>query len=192
VTAQTIAVLVPSLPEQTAADLHQLLGHHIAAPSPAALRERRLGLLIELIAGGTGEVPGTDQYEALRAEREAAGESWPHHTTLGRLYGNWLAAVKAAMRLHFDGGKARVPASYQHTGDHAEYTRDEVVHALERFHHRHGTRPTKWEFGEWRVLERRLARAGGLPEPRIPSFKQARTLFGTYERAIEVASQAVG
>jgi hypothetical protein len=187
--AQVIARLVTAFPETTVEHLLELLSNHLAAPAAAELRERQVGLLVELISSGTGEVPGTDDYDQLRAKRTVLGQQWPHSTSLIRACGHWLKAVEAAMRLHAQGSGARVPSSYKHaTGRRNSYTRSEVVWALERFKRAFGDWPTQWEFEAWRPLERRLARERGNLEPRISSLKQIRKLFGSYDRAVQVAS----
>ena len=92
------------------------------------------------------------------------------------------------MRLNGRGAPARVPSSYHHAvGRRKAYTRNEVVWALERFKRTFGDWPTQWEFEAWRPLERRLARERGNPEPRIPSLQQIRKLFGSFDRAVQVA-----
>jgi len=57
-----------------------------------------------------------------------------------------------------------------------------------RFKRRFGDWPTRWEFEAWRPLKRRLAREHGNPEPRIPSLQQIPKIFGSFDRAVEVAS----
>jgi hypothetical protein len=89
-TAQTIARLVPSLTDETLQQLHDLLAHSVAAPSPAERREAHLGLVVDLIAKGTGEVPTPGDYNRVRAEREAAGEKWPTIEQLSTRYGHWV------------------------------------------------------------------------------------------------------
>jgi hypothetical protein len=184
--AQTIEALVAALPEEAGRQLHRLLRHAIAAPTAAQRRERQLGLLLQIVSEGTGEVPSTDDYENRRA---TAPDDWPHYSTLIRKYGHWLKAVQVAMRMHKLGGAARAPSSFAHGGARRGYTRIEVCHAIEDFERRFGELPTEWEFEEWRRLARQLARAAGSPEPRIPGLKQIRTLFGTYARAVEVTAE---
>jgi hypothetical protein len=182
--AQTIEALVPYLPQETANELLRLLVHWLAAPTPAQLRERRIGLLVEIVADETGEVPSTAEYEDRRT---LARGSWPHYATLIRAYGHWLKAVEVAMRMHKLGGVARTPSSFAHGGARPGYTRTEACFAIEGFERMFGLMPTEWEFEEWRLLARRLARSAGNPEPRIPGMKQIRKLFGDYARAVETA-----
>ena len=114
--AATIVSLVKSrlaCPETAAQDLRRLLGNSLAVDSAAERRQASLGLLIELVAEG-GEFVATTTYEEVRTERLCRGEEWPAASTLSRLYGHWLAAVRAACRFWFDGGPQRVPGSHHH------------------------------------------------------------------------------
>jgi hypothetical protein len=177
--AQALAGLVLALPEQTVTDLHGLLAHTVAAPSPAQIRESRVGLLLTLVADSPGEVPTVERYETERKRREGSGENWPAHSTLIRAYGHWLAAVRAAMRLQRDGGRARVPRSHHHARLRTGYTREQVMGALRTCADALGSWPTEWEYEEWARLRREAARLAGLPEPTLPVLKPIRTLFGS-------------
>jgi hypothetical protein len=185
-----IAALFPALPKEDAAQLRDLLAHHAAFPTAATVREERLGLLIELLIEGA-EVPTADAYDEARAQRIAAGDDrWPHSTTLARSFGGrFRNAAIAAGRLCFEGGTARVPASFAHGGDHAEYTWPEVIAAVRRFKTKWGDWPHSFgELGEWRRLERRHAAEHGLKDPRIPCRKQIVTLIGdSFDRLLELA-----
>ena len=129
--AQIIAALVPAFPESTAESLRRLLAHSIAAPSAAERRELRLGLLLDLTADNRGVVPSVVEYREARARRKERGEDWPSDSTLIRGYGHWIAVVKAATRLSFEGSRARVPNSYRHSKRHSSYTRQEIIRALD-------------------------------------------------------------
>jgi hypothetical protein len=88
--AQVLARLAPYLPDQTERDLRALLAHRNATGAPADTRQQRLGLLVEMMATSTGEIPSTAAYGAIREENAKDGEKWPSHTTLIRAYGHWL------------------------------------------------------------------------------------------------------
>lgn len=192
-TAQAIAAIAPALPAEVVEDLRRLLELTLAFPSPAERRENRLGLLLEIVAAGTGEIPLFDEYERVRVTRaRETGAQWPAGTTLVRAYGSWIKAVKAAMRLHFKGGQGRVPVSNHHQKFHKPYTRGEVVAALVECHRVIGDWPTQWEYVEWAQLQRRLWREHSGKEDvdkvrRVPSLKQIARLFGSFDRALEVA-----
>lgn len=184
--AQAIASLVRALEPDAAEQLRTLLAHDLEAPSAAERRETRLWLLMEIVASGTGERPLVSEYEDARAKARARGLDAPSSVALINAFGSWLAAVRAAMRMHFDSG--RVPSSNHHAKfRQPPYTRDEIVSALVRCHRALGGWPTQWEYAEWAALDRRLARIHGKPEPRNPSLKQIRRRFGKFSRAVEAA-----
>jgi hypothetical protein len=187
--AQALAALAPALPEKTLQDVRRLLAQSIAAPGAGARREARLGLLLRLVATGSAEVPTVETYQRARNDAEARGENWPTHSTLIRAYGHWLAAVRAAMRLHFEGASARVAASHRHAFRHRNYTRDEILTALDRCRAALEDWPTQWEYEEWAFLVRQRAQTAGLADPRLPVLKPIRRYFGTFAAAIEAAQQ---
>lgn len=187
--AHFVASLVPALPAQTAADLRRMLARQLSMYNPSVVRHQRLGLLIDLIACGTGEVPTTRQYEDLRAERTERGEQWPAHSSLHAAYGSWLNAVRAAMWLHRDGLGAKVPAANHHRSYTAPYLRDEVVDAITACRDALGTWPTDSEYDEWRLLSYDLARNTGNPTPRLPQGNVMRRLFGSYDDAFRAAKR---
>jgi hypothetical protein len=187
--AQGLAQILRPFPRQAIEDLERLLANNLGAPTSAELREARLGLLIELISTGDGEIPRTREYDDLRRSRlEAKGERWPSASTLVESYGSFLAAVKAAIRLHHDGSAARVPHTHRHAKPYRRYTRDEVIAALHSFHDQFGSWPrSELEYLTWGETVRRARRHGGHPDPRIPTAKPIRKLFGDFGRALEVA-----
>ena len=185
--AQVIASLVPFLPNEAASDLRRLLGHDLSAPTTGELREARLGLLVTLIAQGTGEVPSTAVYDEAREQEATRGYDWPSHSGLIRAYGHWLKAVRAAMRLYFDGGKARVKASGQNSRWSTAYSQPEILDAIKRCRGALDNWPTQWEYEEWARLARMAARAAGLPDPRVPVLGPIRTQFGSWDKALAAA-----
>ena len=166
----------------------------LAESTPAELREARLGLLMDMLADRSGVIPLADDYDRLREERAERGEVWPHSTTLLRAYSHsWNLAVRAAMRLLFDGPAARVATSHRakHTKT-SDYERDEVKAALRRFHREHGGRwPRPTQFYDWAEYVRQHADYGGHPDPRLPSPSAVKRHFGTFDAALVAAQRPV-
>lgn len=196
--AWAIAAIVPELPQETAADLQRLLRHSITAPRPSELREARLGLLIDLVSDGSGEVPSSDDYNRVRGEREEIGQTWPAHTTLIRAYGgHWLAAVRAAMRVAYSDTAINVAASPGYFGSRLAYSRDEVAAAIASCWRNlgldpDGPGPTQEEYLEWAGLTRRARRLAGKPDPRLPGSSAVRRLCGNWGRAVALATSQSG
>ena len=109
--ALVLADLVRKITVAAADDLQRLLGFSVGLPEAGMLRAARLGLLRELIQQRTGEIPGTEDYERLRARKEAADNEWPTASTLSNAYGGWVAAVRAAMRLDAEGSASKLSTS---------------------------------------------------------------------------------
>lgn len=186
-TAQCIALLCPHLSTETLQQLRALLSHDVHAPSVPRRRAAALGLLSEIVCAGTGELPSRDSYMRLRHQRAGDGQHWPTDEQLIASYGSWLKVLRAVMLLRQRGGHARTKtrpaaAAYKQT-----FTQEEIIFALRRFHRRHQTWPTPWEFLEWGQLERRHARRHGLDDPRVPGMKQITGAFGDYDTAVEAA-----
>jgi hypothetical protein len=189
-TAQALATVVSSSawPQEAVRDLARLLGHGLASPTPAQLREARLGLLIELVSVGTGEFIDTDTYDTARERRVATGEECPTASGLARAYGHWLIAVRAAMRFWFIGGSARVPADHSHVPAGPAYTPAEAIEALNvACEDLRCEVITEWEYEEWRRLRRTAARHAGTPLPRFPSMTPIRKHFGGFDQALRQA-----
>ncbi len=186
--AQLLAEIVPKMPAATRGELMRLLSHTLAAPSPAEIRERRIGLLVELVS--SGEAPGVDKYERERRRRGDAGEVWPAHSVLIDHYGRWSRAVSAAVAIWLRGGLARVISSPTRMRWRRSYTREEATEALRRCQRKVGGLLTKPEYEEFRRVERMIAIQTGGADPRLPGPNQIRTLFGGYARALEVANRA--
>lgn len=181
-----------ALPEIAAHDLRRLLGNSLAVDSPAERRQASLGLLIELVADN-GEFVPTTTYEEVRKERLSKGEEWPAATTLSRLYGHWLAAVRAACRFWFDGGPQRVAGNHHHAvGAQPGYQPAEILSTLlaarRDLELPDGHWPSQWEYSEWAEVKRRLTRRSG-KAPRIPGLKQIRKAFGGYDSAVDAAGR---
>lgn len=189
--AAALLHLVPDLSERTLRDLERLLLADLAAPSGAELREARLGLLMQVVSDGSGQIPRADDYDTLREVRHALGERWPDSTTLIRAYSRWAVAVRAAMRLAFDGGAQRVAHTHKHGQGRRDYTRAEVIDAVLRFREEHGGRcPTATQFYAWGEHLRRAARNGGHPDPRVPTRPALRRKFPRFSLAVAAAKLA--
>jgi hypothetical protein len=190
--AAALLHLVSDLSERTLRDLERLLLADLATPSGAELREARLGLLMEMVSDGSGQIARADVYDALREHRQALGERWPDSTTLIRAYSQrWAVAVRAAMRLAFDGGAQRVAHTHKHGQGRRDYTREEVVTAVRRFHEQHDGRwPAATQFYAWGEYLRRAARNGGHPDPRVPTRPALRKKFPRFSLAVAAAKLA--
>lgn len=180
-----------AFPDDAARDLHRMLGHRIAVPSPGALRYDRLQLLLAMLLED-GVVPTVDEYQARRAA-DADARQAPAASTLIAAYGHWLGACRSAWRfVDRTNNPFRVQHSHRHmTTAHDSYTPRECLDSIVRFHDRFGVWPTQWEFMEWGLIERRAARRCGAPDPRIPSGLPLFTAFGTFPLAVAAAQRSV-
>ncbi len=181
-----------AFPDEAARDLHRMLGHRIAVPSPGELRYDRLQLLLTMMLD-TGVVPTVDEYQARRAA-DADARQAPAASTLIVAYGHWLGACRSAWRFvdRAASNPYRVQNSHRHLiAPYDSYTPRECLDAIIRFHVRFNVWPTQWEFIEWGKIERRAARRCGAPDPRIPSGLPLFTAFGTFPIAITAAQRAV-
>lgn len=180
-----LASIATSLPERTRDELVRLLGHSVALPSQAEIREARLGLLVELVT--EGEIPKVTSYIDERTRRQASGEAWPSHTDLCTHFGSWTGAARAALDLYFDNPRWKVKSSNRRVWKSVPYSRREIEEAVRRSSGTVGRAITQWEYVELRRLERRVAATCGLPDPRLPSLTVIRRAFGSWERAALLA-----
>lgn len=187
--AQNLAALVPAMTEKVAQDLKRLLGRTLTLPTPAELREARLGLLIDLVLELEGEVPSIELYNRQRARRLAgSGEKWPAHTTLIRAYGStWLVAVKAAMRVAFEGSSHHVSQDNHHRKFVKPYKREEYIGAVLECAESIGATPSLMEYNDWTILMRRSHRLAGQPDPRLPSRETVLKFWGSWWRFLRAA-----
>jgi hypothetical protein len=169
--------------------LRQMLANSIAAPTPAELREARLGLLTELIAQGDSET-NSDKYEAVRAARAARGEQWPSRSQLTRAYGTWLHALRAATTLASEPLGAGAPSDLRRSRVSRRYTRNDLIVAIQRCRLALGEWPTASAYGHWRRLALRAARRHGPANAAIPSTCVIAKRFGTWSRALALAEAA--
>ncbi len=187
-TAQALARLVPTLRDDTLAQLHQSLAHSVASRAAAEQREANLGLVLSMLSSGTGEIPSPGDYKRARAARMETGESWPTIEQLSAHYGHWTRVVRAGMALTRDSGHARLKVTPCKQHPSRSYRREEIIFALRRFHRWNGAWPTPWEYLEWAQLERRNARRHGHPNPRLPGMKQIAGQFGTFDAAVRASA----
>ena len=195
--AWVLAQLVPGLSEATASDLRRLLSHSLTCPTAAERREARLGLLIDIVADGSGGIPGVAEYEAARAERQQQSQSWPSSSTLIQAYGgHWLAAVRSAMRIAFDGTGGKAPSSGHHLRKHpTPFRREEVAEALAQCWRAiglnpNGAGPSQAEYLDWVDLTKRAARQSR-KAVRLPTQTVVSRLWPNWERLVEKARPAI-
>ncbi|HEX3803216.1 MAG TPA: hypothetical protein VHV75_10280 [Solirubrobacteraceae bacterium] len=177
-TAIVIAELIPHMSPETVEDLGRLIQRRLTMLDTRAERYARLGLLIDIVSERTGEVPSVARYRELRAVREPAGERWPSDTALSTAYGGWVNAVRVAMELVWNGASVKTPRSTHHQKISAPYSGEEAVAAFLVCCEALGCWPTEYEYEDWRVLSRELARRAGMPEPRYPATKTWKRLYG--------------
>jgi len=198
--AQVLAQAVSSrgFPQSAAEDLSRLLGHSLADPGAGNRRNARLGLLIDLLSDGSGEVIVRDRYERERKRRRDTGQQWPSSSQLCDAYGHWLVAVRAAARFWFDGGHGRVWSSHKHARQQKKgslprggYLPREMMLAIIRFRDTVGDGkqwPSEWEYETWAAIQRQLARRAGVPT-RVPGRQQIRRAYGSFDAAREAAKR---
>ncbi len=189
--ARVIAELVPSLPVETVVDLGRLVQRRLTMVDSHATRFARLGLLIDMVSEESGEVPSTDAYDRLRAERLSAGEVWPAHSTLCVAFGGWVGAVRTAMLLVLDGSRSPVPARNHYRDAKPVFSLQDCVAAFIDCSRSLGVWPTEHEYEEWRRLSRELARLAGKPYPHYPSAQSWRRLFGPWVSLETAARRAL-
>jgi hypothetical protein len=191
-TAEVIAALIPSLPQETVEDLGRLIQRKLTTTDFRGVRYARLGLLIDMVsATGTGEIPSTRDYNRARAD--AKGQSsieWPNADSLSVAYGGWAHAVLAAMSIWTEGSSSRRGFSaHHHLGYKQPFRHDEACAALRKCAEVLGAWPTEFEYDDWRRASRQLALLAGQPYPRYPSLKVWKRLFGNWP-AFETAARS--
>jgi hypothetical protein len=186
--SEVLRALVPWMPLELRREFFAVLSYELAVERPSDLRERRIGLLYELIDAADGDWPGADAYMAARRRRARLGERWPTASQLQSDYLAWEKACMAAWRLWEHDIAARVPHGYHHAHvPKPKLTRRHAVAALHRFRRTFGFWPTQWEYERW---ARRLT---GRPDPGLPTLTRISGtvakpgLFGSWERALLVA-----
>lgn len=190
-TVRVIRDILPGVNERTLRELRALIAYSLAAPSPAELREQRLGLLVQIVARDPARIPLGEEYETERGRRATCGEEWPSRSQLSRAYGSWLHAVSAAMEL--DRPRAHTPSpSYQaRPASGRRHTRREAILSIARCRKEIGAWPTQSDYLQWRRILRHTGRIYGPGEPRLPDIKTLRRLFGSWTLARDAAERWV-
>ncbi|MGI8801037.1 MAG: hypothetical protein ACR2KV_02530 [Solirubrobacteraceae bacterium] len=166
-----------------------MLANSIAAPTPAELREARLGLLLELVDSVGIERASADTYDALRAARSASGVSWPSRSQLSRAYGGWIRALEAATKLIHQAGPGS-PGDSRRSSARRYSSRADLLVSVEQCRLVIGTWPSRSTYTRWASLAVRTARRHGRTDPAIPSARAIIKRFGTWTRAVELAAAA--
>jgi hypothetical protein len=169
--------------ERAARELLELLSHHIAAPKPAAVRETRLGLLIDLLLRGEDGLPTEAHYERLREESDG---DWPSAQAIADAYLGWDRALSCALAVIDD--QPRVHSQLKHLRPTASYTREETLSALLDCHYYFGWIPEQWDYEAWASLERKRLRALGVPA-RVPGLTPIRKEFASFDAAKKALSR---
>jgi hypothetical protein len=188
-TVRVIRQILPGVHERALRELRALIAYSLAAPSPAELREQRLGLLVQMVARAPSKIPLGDEYEAERARRASDGEAWPSRVQLGRTYGSWLLAVSAAMELDRPHAGAPYPSYQARPTAGPPYVRRDALLAITRCKDEIGEWPTQADYLQWRRILRRTGRLHGPGEPRLPDAKTFRRLYGSWSLARDAARQ---
>lgn len=188
-TVRVIRDILPGVNEGTLRELRILIAYSLAAPSPAELREQRLGLLVQMVANAPGWIPRGEDYEAELAKRVSEGEEWPSRSQLSRAYGSWLLAVSAAMELHDPCGHIPPPSYQARPVAGRAHTRRAAILAITRCRDEIGAWPTQSDYLQWRRILRRTGRLYGPGEPRLPDAKALRRMFGSWTRARDAAQK---
>jgi hypothetical protein len=187
-----LVVDLNACPREAANDLRDLLGHGLAGTDIGTRRQARLGLLLDLIAADdSGEYITTSVYDQARAKRLAKGEDWPDSSTLCRAYGHWLAAVRAATRFWFDGGRAGGSPARGKARSSKRYEPRDILCGLIAFWREHGAWPTTWEWDEYVAIRREFARRAG-KECLLPVRSTIRKAYGSFEGAVTAARSKAG
>ncbi|MBK8294069.1 MAG: hypothetical protein IPK93_04550 [Solirubrobacterales bacterium] len=174
--------LSSALPKKTRNELVRMLGHSVALPTAAELREARLGLLVTMMGGG--RIPTSTEYNLERSARAELSEKWPSHANLVLHFGTWARAAQAALDLHFSITKRRDKARPPQAWPAKPYKRPEILGALETSSEKVGRLITQWEYAELRRVERHLAFHRGLRDPRLPSLNVIKRNLGGWDQAI--------
>lgn len=189
--ARVIAAVIPSLPSDEVADLGRLIQRLLTTMDHREKRYARLGLLVRIVSERTAEVPTVADYDDLREAGRDRGEGWPSHTALCNAYGGWVNAVRAAMRLVWEGSSAQTPHSNHHRKFELAYSREEAVEAFLDCRDVLVCWPSEYEYDDWRLLGRELARRAGKPAPRHPSTPVWKRLFGSWAEFEKAARREI-
>jgi hypothetical protein len=183
--AQSIARLVVSkkvIGEQAAMDLRRLLMRDLAHRTPGQVRIGHLGLLLELICSRRYEWVSQTIYMNIRAERVAAGQTWPDDSQIIRLYGHWHIAYRVAEKFMWIGDRSSRPPR-DTKGRTRRYSAETILMSIHKCRSDLGSWPTQWEYSEWVRLTRLLS----AKDPNRPDLPAVVRNFGSYPQALHAA-----
>lgn len=190
-TADLIVAMLPDLDPRAVSDLHTMLGHHLATVEPPGERERRLGLLCDLV--DAGHLPSTVHYADAREREQAAGHEWPAVTTLIDAYGSYDRALATAVRYceRRAAGRGAGTSALHARRWMPTYTRQEVIAAIRRCRQDLALQdwPPSTVFYRYVDAGRRAARITGGDDPRLPSRRQLRRCFESFAQAVAAADR---
>lgn len=180
-------------PEDAAKQLGLMLANLEAIPTSQAIRDARLGLLIDIVLDPACEEVTMDDYDARRCVEKLRGREWPDSETLRRAYNDSWGSACAMARSVSEGSAYGVSID----GDHwrrrsASFSPADVHDALIRCRDalRRWPRPT--EFEEWGRFERaRQKKNPSRQAYRIPRASKVRKVCGSWERGIDQAKQVL-
>lgn len=172
------------VPREDAMEIHQALAHRLAAPPAQARRHDQLWLLMAMIMR-TGEIP---RYDAYELQRNATEKQVASGSALIRAHGSWLLACEAAVKLLHNAPGTKVREN-PHRPRVAAYGADEALDAIETFQRTYGHWPWSREYVTWQRAAYRAARLGGHPPPRNPNPRRINQLFGSFDRAVQLAQK---
>ncbi len=187
--ARVLVAMLPYVERVAVAELHALLSHHLAEHRPVGDRERRLGLLCDLIDQGT--LPSASAYTEAREREAAEGRNWPAQSSLTEAFGSYERALSTAVRYserRAGGRGAGAPVHHDRRWTKT-YTRQEIIEAIRRC--RDDLALASWPgstvFFSYADAGRRAARLTGGDDPRLPTRKQLRRCFESYAQAVDAA-----
>jgi hypothetical protein len=171
--------------ERTRREIQRLLAAELQPPPTAAERRlAELSFLSSLLNSPVSDGSAFRQCERLEYDRLRPPEA-PSSRHLVETYGSWLRACRAAYGLQADGtttGPGR-PWAATLPGERRarQYTRDEVIAAVQRCAQELGTAgitntPTSWQYDEW-VRRHKLAAERRSQTLRLPFAKSVYRLF---------------
>ena len=176
--ALVIATLVPALTDETCSQLRALLADDLATAEVLAPSQHRLVGIAALI-DALGRVPSIAEYERARSDHA----EWPHPSMLGRAYGSWLAAVRAAVKMTSEPPRPPGPRR-RSTLKHA---RADCVNAIVRCAQALGDWPASSEYQRWQVVEADLCRRAGTHARTPPTLRVVTNRLGTWKAALDAA-----
>jgi len=177
--ARVIARLVPALSDRTCQQLRALLADDLATSGALAPANQSLIGVAALVAAH-GRVPSIADYEGARADHP----DWPHHNAVCRLYGSWLNAVSASVKLISHTPQRARPAP---NGPASNPTRRDCVQGILRCRLAIGDWPGIGEYARWRNIEADLCRRTGTLDRVSPDASVIRRRHGTWGAALDLA-----